>query len=171
MAFVLKRYVFTAAAVATVFLFTSFAGAQMNNKPYAFKNSPGGMGMSDGGRQAILNEKILGETPSNMLRGPDGLLLDVIKGPGNVVIVRREGDGGFVPNFRGADFRGGNADMQAGVFNQYFSPVYLNNSYSVYDNYQTSAVIGAWIAAVTPGFSYNPGNSISSWTVFVYSMD
>lgn len=143
--------------------------AQMNNRPYSFRNSPGGLGMSDAGRQAIINRKVFNETPENLMRGPDGLLLDVFKGPGNVVILRREGGGGVVPGYRGRDFRGGNADMRAGVFNLFFSPAYAARSLSTYEDYQTAAIIGAWIASVEPGIPYDPANPVTSWTVFVYS--
>lgn len=160
-----------AVAMVTTILLTGVVRAQMDNRPYSFPNSPGGLGMSDGGRQAIINQKILDGTPDNLLRGPDGLLLDVIKGPGNVVILRREDNGGFVPRYRGNDFRGGNADMQAGVFNLFFSPSYSGRSPYTYADYQTAAVIGAWIASVTPGLPYDPANTVTSWTVFVYNMD
>ena len=148
-----------------------FAYAQLNNKPYAFRNAPGGLGMSQAGKQAIINEKILNRTPDNLMRGPDGYLLDVIKGPGNVVIVQREGNGGFIPGYRGTDFRGGNSDMQAGVYNLYFKSDYNDRTYQMYDKYQTAAIIGAWIATVAPGVSYDATNPVTSWTVFVYNMN
>lgn len=148
------------------------AFAQLDNRPFSFKNSPGGMGMSQGGRQAIINDKIFDSRPDNMLRGPDGLLLDVIKGPGNVVIVQREGNGGVLPGYRGTDFRGHHDDMQAGVYNLFFANDTSNyNNYRMYNNYQTAAIIGAWIASVAPGASYDATNPVTSWTVFVYNID
>lgn len=146
------------------------AYAQLDNKPYNFRHSPGGLGMSNGGRQAILNQKLLDKTPDNMLRGPDGFLLDVIKGPGSVVIVQRENNGSFIPGYRGTDFRGGHTDMQAGMYNLYFNSDDSDRGYFMYDNYQTAAIIGAWIATVAPGAAYDPANPVTSWTVFVYNM-
>ncbi len=128
--------------------------------------------MSDGGKQAIINQKILDKTPDNILRGPDGLLLDVIKGPGNVVIVRRDNGGDFIPGYRGTDFRGGNSDMQVGTYNLFFDNKNTDHPYFyVYDNYQTAAIIGAWIASVSPGGAYDASDSVTSWTVFVYNMN
>lgn len=145
------------------------AYAQLNNRPYAFKNSPGGLGMSNAGKQAIINDKILGSTPDNLVRGPDGYLLDVIKGPGNVVIVRKDNNGSIIPGYRGTDFRGGHSEMEAGAYNLFFTSDDSDRNYYMYDKYQTAAIIGAWIAAVAPGTSYDPANPVTSWTVFVYN--
>lgn len=166
-----KFFVLIVSMVGAILFLMGGASAQMNNRPYSFKNSPGGLGMSDGGRQAIINQKMLDKAPDNLLRGPDGFLLDVIKGPGSVVIVREENNGSFIPGYRGTDFRGGNQDMKSGVFNLFFSPAYRDGSYSTYSDYQTAAVIGAWISSVVPGISYDSANPVTSWTVFVYNMD
>lgn len=171
MSLLIKIFIVAAVLMTGALSLASVSYAQMDNRPYSFKNSPGGLGMSDGGRQAIINQKILDKTPDNLLRGPDGLLLDVIKGPGNVVIVRREDNGGFVPGYRGTDFRGGNLQMQTGAFNPFFSPSNESRSYSAYQDYQTAAIIGAWISSVTPVLSYDPANTVTSWTVFVYNMN
>lgn len=49
------------------------AQAQAGNLPYQSGNA----GISAGARQAILNARLLGSTPRNLVRGPDGSLLDV----------------------------------------------------------------------------------------------
>lgn len=49
------------------------AQAQAGNLPYQSGNA----GMSSGARQAILNARLLGSTPRNLVRGADGSLLDV----------------------------------------------------------------------------------------------
>lgn len=165
----LRISIVVAMSMALISVTAGFAYAQLNNKPYAFRNSPGGLGMSPAGKQAILNDKVLGRTPDNLVRGPDGYLLDVIKGPGNVVIVQREGQGGFIPGYRGTDFRDDHAEMQAGVYNLYFNDQSLDRPRYMYDNYQTAAIIGTWIASVSPGAAYDPTNPVTSWTVFVYT--
>ncbi len=157
-----------AAVMAPAMIVPQIAEAQMNNRPYAFRN--GGVGMSPGGRQAILNEKIFDVTPDNLMRGPDGTLLDVTEGPGHSALVSREGNGGFITSYRGADFRGGDASMQVGVFNSFFVPVYRDDSYATYSDYQTSAVMNAWMSSVSPQVYYDSGNSVSSWTGFVHTL-
>jgi hypothetical protein len=151
------------------------AGAQLNNKAFAFRNSPGGIGMSYAGKQAILNEKVQGISPDNMQRGPNGILLDVTKEPGHSAIVGYEGNAGFIPGFRGTDFRGGNPYMQAGMFNGFFAPAYPGKSTYTYNDYQTAAVINSWTAAVTSGYMpfsyYNANGPVDSWTSIVYSLN
>jgi hypothetical protein len=162
-------------SVATATIMVVAAGgaafAQLNNAPFSFKNTPdGSAGMSIGGRQAIINEKVLGETPDNLHRAPDGRLLDVTKAPGGSAIASYEG-GGFIPGYHGRSFREGNRSMYAGVFNSFFTPSYYNNSY--YTDYQTTSVISSWTYAVVAGdmpFSFYTNNSpVDSWTSIVYS--
>lgn len=149
------------------------ASAQMNNRPYAFKTITGGVGMSMGGKQAILNQKIYGVSPENMVRAPDGVLLDVQKGPGGAAIVSTEG-GGFIPSYRGTSFRGNNTDMAVGVFNSYFTPGVSDSGGggSAYAHAHAGAVISTWTARVTSGgqpVSYLPGNTVDTWTGMVYT--
>ncbi len=144
--------------------------AQMDNRPFSFKNSPGGLGMSQGGRQAILGAKLLGETPNTLLRNYNGELLELERGPGKSAIVRRQ-DGSFLPGYRGEDFRGGNEDMRVGVFNPFFSPVYTGDDYYPPAALQTAAMIDAWVGALVAGELpfpyYDVSNSVTSWTGFV----
>lgn len=170
-----KNLMFAAVvAFASLTSAANYARAQMDNRPFSFKNSPGGLGMSQGGRQAIIGEKIQGSTPDTLVRGPDGLLLDVIEGPGDSVIVSRQG-GGFVPGYHGSDFRGGNTGMQAGIFNLFFSSSYNSGVHHTYSDYQTAAVIGAWITSVASGSMpysyYDAADPINSWTTFVYNLN
>jgi hypothetical protein len=73
------------------------ASSQINNKPYAFPNSSnGGVGMSQAGRQAILNQQIRNLTPGNLARGPSGELLDVIEGPHRSAFVTQTGTNAFI---------------------------------------------------------------------------
>lgn len=169
-----KTVLFTAVVVTGALAAAFPVDAQISNKPFAFKNSPGGLGMSFGGKQAIINQKIEGITPENLLRAPDGSLLNVRKGPGNSAIVSQE-NGSVVPEYRGTDFRGGNPYMEAGVFNPYFGAIYHDDSYYAYTDFQTAAVIGAWVASVAaadmPVSYYDPANPITAWTFFVNSFN
>ncbi len=166
------------AAVAVAIAILTAAGsasAQMDNRPFSFRNSTGGSGMSPGGKQAIIGEKILGETPDNLQRGPDGRLLDVTRGPGNSAITSLPGDGGYIPGYRGSGFRNGMSSMEAGVFNSYFMPLYSGGVSSSYSDIQTATVIESWIANVLPAgatYSYlDAGNSVNSWTAFVNNLN
>ncbi|MCL4678678.1 MAG: hypothetical protein KJ017_08830 [Alphaproteobacteria bacterium] len=148
------------------------AQAQMNNKPFSFKGTPdGGVGMSMGGKQAILNQEIFGSTPKNMIRGADGQLLNLTMGEGRVAIVSNEGNSGFLPGFKGSSFRGDNPDMSYGVFNTFFSP--RNNdgiSSSTLAALHTGSVISTWTARVatgSEGISFLPSSSVDNWTAMV----
>lgn len=151
-------------------LFSTQAHAQLNNKPFSFKGTPdGGVGMSIGGQQALINQKILGTTPDNLLRDAGGKLLDVTKGPGGAAIVSKEGNGGFLPKYKGTSFKGTNLNISVGVFNAYFSPRTLSGGVSrsaTYENLHSGAVINSWTARVTSGgapVSY-VNDSIDTWT-------
>lgn len=161
--------VFAAALITAVTAGT--AAAQMNNRPYAFKNSPGGgVGMSIGGRQAIINEKLFRETPDNLQRGSGGFLVDVIEGPGHSAIVFQHGTTSALPGFHGSDFRGDNELMQAGAFNPYFIHGYNGSDLADYSyaQYQTAAMINSWTMSVVPGAgAYMGNNPVDSWTLFV----
>lgn len=158
---------------AAFLIISSTAFTQMNNEPYSFNNAPGA-GMSVGGKQAILNEKIFGQTPDNLVRGPSGQLLDVTEGPGHSAIVSYPGNGRFIPGFKGADFRGGNTGMAAGAFNSFFTPSYSRTSYAAYSAQaysQTGHVVSSWTSrAVNGPAAFTGTNSIESWTGMVHSL-
>lgn len=74
-----------------------FAGAtavqaQAGNLPY----QSGGAGLSYGGRQAILNAKLLNSRPKNLVRGSDGSLLDVSR-RGSQAFLRSPETGAILP--------------------------------------------------------------------------
>lgn len=153
--------------------FSSVAEAQLNNRPFSFKTPSGGVGMSLGGKQAILNERIYDSTPRNLSRAPDGSLLDITKGPEGVALASVPGADNFIPSYRGTSFRGGNADMSVGVFNAYFTPQNSGGGGAdSYAHYHSSAVVSTWTGRVVSGgepVSYLPGNSVDNWTSMVYS--
>lgn len=67
------------------------------NMPYQPGRS--GVGLSLGYRQAILNDKLLGSRPSNLIRGPSGELLDVQR-RGSQVFLRDPNSGSYLPGAR-----------------------------------------------------------------------
>ena len=162
------------ATLTTIVIITSAgtALAQMDNKPFSFNRRGGDeIGMSNGGRQAIIEEKIFDSTPDNLQRDSGGYLLDVTKGPGGSALVTRQ-SGAFIPGYSGTDFRDDNPLMRVGVFNPFFNPIYVNGH--SYMDLQTASVLGSWIGNVSAGVPfpyYDSANTINSWTVFVNSLD
>ena len=77
-------------------LATTSAIAQVGNKPFSFKNGSPTSGMSIGGKQAILNRELFGSTPRNLIRGADGSLLTIERGPNRLAIVSVPG-GNAIP--------------------------------------------------------------------------
>jgi len=67
-----------------------------NNLPY---RAGSGVGISLGARQAIINEKIQGSRPSELLRGPSGLLFG-IENRNDQALVRSPEGGAFLPGMR-----------------------------------------------------------------------
>jgi hypothetical protein len=149
------------------------AFSQINNKPYAFPNSSnGGVGMSQGGRQAILNQQIRNFTPENLARGPSGELLDVIKGPHRSAFVTQTGTSAFIAGYKGTSYKGQNSDIGVGVFNSFFSPNQTRSSAVNFAQYHSGSLVNTWTARVISGgapISYRPDNSIDNWTGAVYS--
>jgi hypothetical protein len=144
------------------------AQAQMNNRPFSFNTPGGGVGMSAGGQQAILNKEILGVTPDNMVRSPSGSLLSVSKAEDGSAIVSFEG-GSFIPSFRGSSFRGGNESWAAGVFNSFFETNSRDSGISSYARFQTGAAISTWTGRVSSGtsVSFMPESPVDVWTGMV----
>ena len=150
--------------------FGNMALAQMNNKPFSFNTSGGNPGMSSGGKQAILNNEILGITPNNLLRAKDGSLLSVVKGKSGVTIVSIKG-GDVIPSFRGSSFRGDNASWSIDVLNSFFMPRDSDGNSFIYSQIHTGAVISTWTGRIASNLpvSYTPSSSVDSWTGMVMS--
>lgn len=83
--------------------------AQAGNLPY---QPGGGAGISYGARQAVLNARLLGVRPRNLMRGADGSLLDVAR-RGNQVFLRSPETGAFLPG--GSPRRGWATGMGTGL--------------------------------------------------------
>ena len=168
----------SAVLVATVMTLVTIGSAsgQLDNRPFSFKNSPnGGPGMSQGGRQAIINEKLFDSTPDNLQRGADGQLVDVTEGPGKSVIVFEHGTNSSIPGFHGTSFRGDNELMQVGVFNTYFGPFHDSSDFAGYSyaQFHTAALINSWTMNMVAGNvspPYYGSNTVDSWTSFVNSL-
>lgn len=153
-------------------MFIPHAEAQLNNKPFQFRGSPdGGLGMSAGGKQAIINYEINGIKPENLLRSSSGRLVDVTQGKGRTAIVSSQGE--TVPSYKGTSFRGDSSDMAVGVFNAYFSPDRGRSSTGPSNGSVTSsAVVNTWTGRIITGgapVSYSPASVVDVWTGMTYS--
>jgi len=93
------RFRLSAAALlgTAAMLFVAAADAQLNNQAY----SPGGgYGMSTAARQALYNQQLSGATPGDVIRGPNGTLLNVTQGENGLAVVTTQG-GAVIPQYRG----------------------------------------------------------------------
>ncbi len=156
-----------------LFLSIAVANAQINNKPFSFKGTPdGGIGMSIGGQQAIINQKILGVTPNNLVRGANGILLNITKNSGGSAIVSYPDGGGVIPSFKGTSFRGSNEMMTVGAFNPYFIADKSRSSFTSFSSMaSSSAAVSTWTTRVATGglpASYSPNSVVDNWTSMVF---
>lgn len=152
------------------------ASAQLDNRPYEFRGGAS-VGMSQGGREAILREKLYGETPDNLIRDRSGRLLQLQEGPGNSAIVSDRG-GQLLPGYRGSSALRPELGRQVGVFNPFFFGVGRSavSSYSAFyvGGAGSRVSIARWTDMVTDGgpsgmVSSGP-SPVDSWTsqVFLY---
>lgn len=165
------------AVLALLFVGISGSGAvaQLNNMPYAFRGAvDGGVGMSVGGKQAILNEQITGVTPYNMVRGVDGQLLDVQKSFGGSAIVSYPGTTQTIPHYYGTSYREGRPDISVGVFNNFFTPSNSGGGYSSVSHIHSGATVSTWTGRVLTGgvpVSYlGEDNPVDAWTGGVHAL-
>jgi hypothetical protein len=140
------------------------ASAQMSNKPFSFGNGGGSsLGMSAAARQAILNKKLTGQTPDNIMRGPGGALIEITKGPGSMAVATGQ-DGVVLQGYHG---RGGVLTGRAGLFNPYFyGYVDKGTSYSVASRLTGNAIAG-WTGMVSGRNTPASNSSIDAWTSMV----
>lgn len=85
------------------------AQSQISNLPY---QAGGNAGVSYGARQAILNDRLLGVRPKNMVRGVDGSLLDTVRRD-NQAFLRSPATGAFLPG--GSSRRGWATGLGTGL--------------------------------------------------------
>lgn len=149
------------------------AMAQMQNRPFAFRNSgPGGVGMSVGGKQAILNQEFTGAQPEVLVRDASGQLLDVRRGRDGLAIVREPGGGNFIPGFRGSGFRAGAVGMSVGAFNAFFVPRRGSNLSFLPMQASSTETVTVWTARVVTDSSVMSGrnNPVDIWTGYVFTL-
>jgi len=154
-------------AVATLAATGTSSYAQFANKPFQFKNSSGGgIGMSIGGQQAILNQELFGATPRNLLRDRNGELLGIQSGPNRIPIVTAPG-GQLIPGFR-PSFRDDSPALSAGVFNAYFaSGTNSSTAGLIFSDSASGVTVETWTAGVvSDGLAVPLGslNPVTSWT-------
>jgi hypothetical protein len=148
----------------SLFLVTADASAQMNNKPFSFSNGGPSLGMSAAARQAILNQKLTGATPDNIMRGPGGALITITEGPNNIAIATGQ-DGVVLQGYHG---RGTALSGGVGIFNPYFlgNAGQRSGGYTLASRLTGNAIAG-WTSMVGGATPYNSGNSIDAWTSLI----
>lgn len=168
----ISSYILSAALVLAAL--HGVAEAQMDNRPFSFRNSPnGGVGMSLGGREAILNDKLFGTRPKNLVRDQNGVLLEIIKGPGDAAIARESATGSLLPSYHGTSFAGDNALMAVGIFNGFFVPHTESAPGCCVGEAPAGAVVNTWTARVVSGgvgVSYNADSLVDIWTGQVFTL-
>lgn len=171
----IKRPLILTLAAALCFTgYVQVSYAQLNNKPYNFSSrSGGGLGMSNAGRQAIINEELFGSTPRQIVVDPAGNIADLTEGPGRSALISRQGTGSFLPGYKGTSYKGSFEDqMGVGVFNNFFAPNTSKSSGVNFSSHHSGALINTWTGRVVSGgapVTYRPQNSIDSWTGIVFS--
>jgi hypothetical protein len=149
------------AAVVFVALAPEASQAQISNKPFSFK-TPGGIGMSNAGRQAIINQKINGAEPEVLLRDVNGNLLGLEKGPDGLAIVIGP-DGQALPGYRGRGWKGSNPALDVRVFNSYFVPKWREHGPPIPNASTSGEAVDAWTEAVIYGAPSGIGGSLDQW--------
>lgn len=148
------------------------AHAQLiSNEPFSFRGAPGGVGISIGGQQAILNKEIFNQHPDNMVRDPAGRLLSVTEGPGESAFVSYPGTGTFIPQFR-TSWKSSRQLGAAIAGNNYYQPAIFFSSADSIVAAPSGATVSTWTARVSSGdmpISYLQSNVIDNWTGQVFS--
>lgn len=129
--------------IATLALSGGAAHAQAGNLPY----QSGGAGISSGARQAIMNARLLGSRPSNLVRDGNGGLLDVSR-RGNQAFLYSPGDGAFLPGARPG--RGWATGLGTGLGWGLFAANGGLASYYGRSNHPADSMM-QWIAMLGPG--------------------
>jgi hypothetical protein len=155
---------FAAVAVAFTLLVPAPAAAQMGTQPFSFGSVSGGLGMSEAGKAAIVNQKVNGLTPPVLLKDEFGRPLGVVKGPGGVPIVTGPA-GELLPGYRGRGWKESELAVGAGVFNEFFVTGPKSNAPHVSST--SGQTVDAWTAAVY-GAPYGGGNSVDQWTAMAH---
>ena len=147
----------------SLMLMATEASAQLNNKPFTFSSGGSSLGMSAAGRQAILDKKLTGVTPDNIMRGPGGTLLTITSGPGNMAIATGQ-DGVVLQGYHG---RRGVVTGGAGLFNPFFYPHTGTGANYPVSSQLTSNAIAGWTSMVSGHPVFSSGDSIDAWTSLI----
>ncbi|MBP7063141.1 hypothetical protein [Ferrovibrio sp.] len=131
--------------IASAVLYDGAAHAQAGNLPY----QAGGAGISTGARQAILNARLLGNRPANLVRDGAGGLLDVSR-RGNQAFLSSPGNGAFLPGARPG--RGWAAGLGTGLGWGLFPANASLASYYGRSNHPAESMM-QWISLLGPGIS------------------
>jgi len=153
------------AVVAFAMLSHAQASAQMSTRPFTFGS--GGPGMSEAGRAAIMNQQINGVTPEVLLKDELGRPLGVTQGPGGIAVVTGP-SGESLPSYRGRSWKGSDASLAAGVFNEFFVPGRKDEP--PFAAATSAETVNAWTDAVH-GSPTGYGNSVDQWTAMTYYLD
>ena len=153
-------------AIAFLMLAPAPSHAQIGNQPFSFGNGSGGPGMSDAGRQAIINQKILGVTPQVLLKDELGRPLGVTSGPGGIPIVTGPA-GELLPGYRGRGWKGSDPAKGAGVFNAFFARGRQDGP-SMSAAPTTGQTVDAWTNTVQYGGPSGHGSPIDQWVAMAY---
>ena len=169
-----RNILYNTAAIAAFLITTaSVAFAQLDNRPFSFNSAAGnGVGMSLGGQQAILNDRLFGARPQNLVRDQNGALLEIVKGPGDSAITRIPGTNELLPDYRGRSFTDGNPMMAIGIFNPFFVPTQGYTGACCYTP-ESDAAINTWTARVVSdgiGMFYNNNSTVDIWTGQVFTL-
>ena len=150
-----------------VFILPKKNFAQLDNRPFSFSYSPqGGVGMSNAGREAILNQQLFGLTPKNLYRDQNGALLDIMKAPGDLATVRSPVTGDIISGYHGPTLADQNPMMTAGAFNNFFVPGAETNACCAFQDTPNSTV-STWTSRVIsndPSMLYNNAGLVDTWT-------
>ena len=151
-------------AIAFTMLAPAASEAQISNKPFSF--GAAGPGMSDAGRQAIINQKILGATPQVLLKDELGRPLGVTNGPGGIAIVTGPA-GEPLPGYRGRGWKGSDPAKGAGVFNAFFARGRQDGP-PMTAAPTTGQTVDAWTNTVQYGGPSGNGSPIDQWVAMAY---
>ncbi len=150
-------------AIAFTILSSAPSSAQMGTQPFSFGGGSG-LGISQAGKAAIINQKLLGLTPPVLLKDEFGRPLGIAKGVGGIPVVTGPA-GELLPGYRGRGWKESELAMGAGVFNEFF--VTGPKSSAPYIAATSGQTVDAWTEAVygAPG---GYGNSVDQWTAMAY---
>jgi hypothetical protein len=151
-------------AVAFTMLSPAPSSAQMGTQPFSFGSGGSGLGISEAGKAAIINQKVLGLTPPVLLKDEFGRPLGVVQGPGGIPVVTGPA-GELLPGYRGRGWKHSNA-VAAGVFNEFFVTGPKSNAPYIAGS-TSGQMVDAWTDAVY-GAPAGYGNSVDQWTAMAH---